>query len=392
MDNKLIDTLKKIAEQFGTTAKKVNESSKLRKTHSENAIKYINLCQETGEELFKDIKSVGQSNKDLRKQDTVVRNTCIVLKANIERQKNLITSLKTKNIIQGETADKLLARINEFEEPLKNAIDNITSIIDKDNTLILLDNLLIFKKEKQQEKLTKLKKLADIAFEDAEKAIQGSSATLERGLSMVENFNKTDEVVAAKNREALKNLIDEANRGWNTATNVNLSSRSQYEFAEQVNRFTSQLFTESINIKDLVIEKHHVFEQNLQTITVLTVIISLKFLRFLSIEEIISEIEETASFNAELEDLKAYINIACSDIRNIAALNYDMTDTSHLNNEIEDKSVKSTKKETEYYDQIRKEVAAMTEATAYPVEGSGRNIENGRQIEELLKSILAQMN
>jgi hypothetical protein len=69
-----------------------------------------------------------------------------------------------------------------------------------------------------------------------------------------------------------------------------------------------------------------------------------------------------------------------------------MTDTSHLNNEIEDKSVKSTKKETEYYDQIRKEVAAMTEATAYPVEGSGRNIENGRQIEELLKSILAQMN
>lgn len=392
MDNKLIDTLKKIAEQFGTTAKKVNESSKLRKTHSENAIKYINLCQETGEELFKDIKSVGQSNKDLRKQDTVVRNTCIVLKANIERQKNLITSLKTKNIIQGETADKLLARINEFEEPLKNAIDNITSIIDKDNTLILLDNLLIFKKEKQQEKLTKLKKLADIAFEDAEKAIQGSSANLERGLSMVENFNKTDEVVAAKNREALKNLIDEANRGWNTATNVNLSSRSQYEFAEQVNRFTSQLFTESINIKDLVIEKHHVFEQNLQTITVLTVIISLKFLRFLSIEEIISEIEETASFNAELEDLKAYINIACSDIRNIAALNYDMTDTSHLNNEIEDKSVKSTKKETEYYDQIRKEVAAMTEATAYPVEGSGRNIENGRQIEELLKSILAQMN
>jgi hypothetical protein len=274
MDNKLIDTLKKIAEQFGTTAKKVNESSKLRKTHSENAIKYINLCQETGEELFKDIKSVGQSNKDLRKQDTVVRNTCIVLKANIERQKNLITSLKTKNIIQGETADKLLARINEFEEPLKNAIDNITSIIDKDNTLILLDNLLIFKKEKQQEKLTKLKKLADIAFEDAEKAIQGSSANLERGLSMVENFNKTDEVVAAKNREALKNLIDEANSGWNTATNLNLSSTSQYEYADKVNRFTSQLFTESINIKDLVIEKHHVFEQNLQTITVLTVIIS----------------------------------------------------------------------------------------------------------------------
>jgi hypothetical protein len=392
MDNKLIDTLKKIAEQFGATAKKVNESSKLRKTHSENAIKYINLCQESGEELFKDIKSVGQSNKDLRKQDTVVRNTCIVLNANIERQKELITSLKNKNILPGETTDRLLAKIKEFEDPLKNAIDNITSIIDKDNILILLDNLLIFKKERQQEKLTKLKKLADMAFEDAEKAIQGSSANLERGLSMVENFNKADEVVAAKNREALKNLIDEAARGWNTATNVNLSSRSQYEFAEQVNRFTSQLFTESINIKDLVIEKHHVFEQNLQTITVLTVVISLKFLRYLSIEEIISEIDETTSFNAELEDLKAYITIACMDIRNIAALNYDMTDTSHLNNEIEDKSVKSTKKETEYYDQIRKEVAAMTEATAYPVEGSGKNIESGRQMEELLKSILAQMN
>ena len=62
-----------------------------------------------------------------------------------------------------------------------------------------------------------------------------------------------------------------------------------------------------------------------------------------------------------------------------------MTDKSHLNNEIETKSVELTEKELEYYNNIKKAVSAMTEDTAYPIEGSGKNIENGKILEKNLQ-------
>jgi len=391
MEQKSIEILHKTAEDFGAIARKVNESSKMRKNHSEEAIKYINLSMELGSELAKDIDSVAQSNNDLRNQDTIVNNTCIVLKSNLKHQKQLVETLKEKKAITPEIADAHLKRIKDFEGPLAQALEHIENIIASDNELVLLDNVLILKKKKQKDQLNKLKKLTDMALDDAEKAIQGSSSNLERGLTFVEKFRHVAQLVADKNRKELETMMQNANRGWNIAVEVNNSSKSQLEFAETVNNFTEQLHQESIAIQDLVIKKHHVFEQNLQIITVLTVLISLKFMKFLSVEEIIGTLEELDSKAMEVEDLITYITIACTDIRNIAALNYDMTDTSHLNNEIEDKSVKSTKKEIEYFDSIKREVASMTEATRFPIEGSGKNIENGKKLESTLKELIASM-
>jgi len=56
-----------------------------------------------------------------------------------------------------------------------------------------------------------------------------------------------------------------------------------------------------------------------------------------------------------------HIKIACQDIREVTALNYDMTDSSNLNNVIEDKAVKLSKEEIEHFNNIKKEVELMTE-------------------------------
>ena len=66
-----------------------------------------------------------------------------------------------------------------------------------------------------------------------------------------------------------------------------------------------------------------------------------------------------------------------------------MADASHLNNEVEDKTVKSTKKEMQFFDSIKKEVELMTEATRYPIEGSNKNIVNGKKLEENLAKIIS---
>ena len=388
MNSKIIEVLLNTADEFGKIAKKVNESSKKRKTYSEEAMSYINLCLEIEETLKKDIDNFYEANVKQRDQDTIVFNTCKILKANLDNQRQILSELKNKNYLNKEISDQFSLKINEFAQVLEEALAAIQRIIDKDNNIILMDKIIKRRKELQHNSLFTLKDLADTSLKDSEKAIEGSSANLDRGLQMVEKFKNTEKYAKDKNIQELNNLIAEANKGWNTATAVNKSSNSQFEFAEKVNKFTQQLYDDSISIKDKVVQKHHEFEENLQLVTVLTVILSIKFKKYLSIEEIIDSVNPEDNYRDLFLNLAEHVKIAVQDIKEVMALNYDMTDSSNLNNEIEDKAVKLTKEELEHFNNIKKEVELMTEATRYPVEGSSKNILNGQLLEKNLKEIV----
>ncbi|MBN2039039.1 MAG: hypothetical protein JW864_03295 [Spirochaetes bacterium] len=390
MDQKIVEILSSTADEFGKIAKKVNESSKKRKNYSEEAINYLNLCLEVEEVLNEDLESITASDKELRNQDTIVFNTCKILKRNLDNQKSIVTELRHKDELKKEMLDQLLQFIKEFNDTLEEALSNVTRIIEKDNAIVLMDNIITKRKQFQHESLLKLKDLTSTSLSDAEKAIEGSSSNLGRGLDMVKKFKNVEKFVSEKNIQELNNLVDESGKGWNIAVNVNKSSSSQFEFAEKVKKFTNDLYEDSVAIKNLVIQKHHEFEENLQVITVLTVILSIKFKKYLNIEDIIKEIDLTER-NERILNLLAYIGAACQDIREVTELNYDMTDASNLNNVIEDKFVRSTQKEIEYFESIQKEVELMTEATRYPVEGSGKNITNGQILEEKLKELIGQL-
>ncbi len=392
MDQNILDTLYSKAEDFGAIARKVNESSKIRKNHAEKALKLIDQCIEIGETLHNEIDTVSKANVELRNQDNIVQNTCKILNTNIECQKKIINELMKTNSIDPEIAELLLSKIDNLSESLEEALLNISKIIDADNAIILLDKQILMWKEFQLDSINKLKKIAQISLDDAEKAINGSSSNLDRGLEMIQKYKNVEKLIKANNQDELNELVKDAKMGWNIAENVNKSSKSQYEFAEVVNKFTRQLHSDSSSIKEMMAAKHHMFEDNLQTITVLTVILSLKFKKYMGIKETAEKIEYNSDIHDLLNDLIVNINIACGDIEEVMSLNYDMTDSSHLNNELEDKTVKLTKTEIECYDEIKKNVEAMTEATMYPVEGSGKNIKNGQILEESLKEIIKGIN
>jgi hypothetical protein len=391
MNHEILSVLNSTADDFGKIAKKVNESSRKRKNYSEEAINYINMCLDIEETMDKDFSSVFDTNIEQRNKDSVVYNSCKILRTNVESQKQVLQEIQKKNIIGKEISEQLLAKNKEFLHTLEEAVSNVQRIIEKDNQIILLDKQIRKRKQLQKESLEKLNQLANTSLKDAEKAIEGSSANLERGLQMVNRLKNIETLVIENNKDELNRLADEANKGWNTATNVNKSSTSQFEFAEKVNKYTNQLFEDATAIKDLVVQKHHEFEENLQLVTVLTVILSIKFKKYLSIEEICDKIEMAEKGRDLIESLMIQINIACNDIREISALNFDMTDMSNLNNVIEDRTVHSTEEELEHFDSIKKEVELMTEATRYPVEGSSKNIANGQTIEKYIREAIASL-
>ena len=91
-------------------------------------------------------------------------------------------------------------------------------------------------------------------------------------------------------------------------------------------------------------------------------------------------------------NLVSYMHIACRDIETVSGMNFDMTGAIALNSDMEKKAIELTKMKIGYFDRIREEVRSMTDATSYPIEGSGRNIENGKILEMYLRQILGRVS
>ncbi len=391
MDKKKLELLYGKADEFGAIARKVNESSKRRKEHSMEILKIIDLSLNIGEELNRKLQKVADANLIQRNQDNIVSSTCRVLKTNMEKQTELINELKSYEVAAPEIVNEIQAKVDDLKSAIDEAMENIREIIEYDNVIILNDSLIIMRKKYQQDSINTLKRLANISLEDSEKAIGGSSSNLDRGLKMVRKFKEVEKLIEKNRRDDLKELAEEAKKGWTIAAEVNKSSLSQLEFAEKVKEYTNRFHEDSKLIEQMVVDKHKIFEQNLQIITVLTVILSIKFKKYLDVGNIIAKIEYNEKIRNTLNNLTIFADIACKDINDVTRLNYDMTDSSHMNNEIEHEAVLLTKKELEYFDRIREEVEKMTEATAYPIEGSAKNIENGRFLEDTLKEIVEEM-
>jgi len=143
-------------------------------------------------------------------------------------------------------------------------------------------------------------------------------------------------------------------------------------------------------------EKHQLFQDNLDRSAELAVILSLEIKDYLAAEDIAASLkagtDDTPDLRFLLDNLKSYIAIACRDIQSLSNLNFDMTDTINLNAELESKSLELTGMKLEYFERIREEVRSMTEATRYPIEGSKKNIENGKMLESYVRSILAELS
>ena len=110
------------------------------------------------------------------------------------------------------------------------------------------------------------------------------------------------------------------------------------------------------------------------------------------VEEIVPGLDLPDGVRNMISNLISYVHIACRDIDAVSGMNFDMTGAIALNSDMEKKAVELTKMKIGYFDRIREEVRSMTEATSYPIEGSGRNIENGRILELYLKQILDRVS
>ncbi len=388
MEKLTIDRMSAIADDMSSIAEKVNESSKKRKQHSQNTLTAVAESIEIGNALEKDFEKIYIADMGQSIKDNSIALACRILLSNVEKQKLKLSELKNISGTNEDKIKKISAITDEFQTSLLESFSTIELIIENDSQILLADKLLKMKKKFQLNSIKAMKNITNMVLEDAEKAINGSAKNLERGRKIAEKVKQAARLVEKKDITELKNLKDEIEAAHATAAEVNSKSKSQYEFAKQSNQFTKNLHEDSLSIKDLVDKKHLLFEETLQHVTVLTVIISLKFRKYLEVEQFYSSMEYSNENRGILNELNVLSSVAVEDLKGLLELNYSMTDLSHLNNEAEQTAVDLTKKEHDIYDSIKHEVEQMTMSTAYPVEGSGKNMQNTDELKKILSSLV----
>jgi hypothetical protein len=385
-----------IAEEFSDIAQNVNKSSNLRKEHSEKAIDNLDLANNTGSDLIEEMRKIAIENLNLRDKNNIILSSFKIFISNLMRQEKILKQLNGSLINPGiiSKIEKINAKLNES---LKTGVDCLEKIINTNNEIILMDNFIIKKKAYQKKRIEKLKEMAVEILIDALSAIEGSHSNLDRGISLQKRFKEISSFVESKKKSEIENFISEAKSGCLVAFKVNESSRSQFEFAEQVSLFTRQLHNESVSIKDLIIQKSALFNENLEPIAELAVLVAVELSEYLSISAAVKDFQlDNAIYKKEetyrlVNDLAAYILSICENIESVAALNFDMSGSIASNAVLERKTADLTGEELNYFSAVKDSVAAMTEATKYPIEGSARNIDNGMELQKLLEEILQKM-
>ena len=388
MDKSKIDRMSAIADDMSSIAEKVNESSRKRKQHSLETLIAVDKSIELGKALENDFDKIYNADREQSIKDNAIVLSCRILISNLDKQKLKLAELKNITGSNAEIIKKITDLTEDFYKSICEALTSLELIIEKDSEILLSGKLLKMKKKFQLNSVKAMKNITIMVLEDAEKAINGSAKNLERGKNIAEKIKKTAELFESRNIDELKKLASEIENAHATAAEVNAKSKSQFEFAEQSNQFTKNLHEDSMSIKQLVDKKHSLFEETLQHVTVLTVIISLKFKKYLEVENLYNSLEYSDDTRGILNELNVLSSVAIEDLKNLLELNYNMTDLSHSNNEAEQIAVDLTEKEHSIYDSIKHEVEQMTLATAYPVEGSGKNMQNTDELKKLISELV----
>jgi len=390
----VINNIYKTAEEFGNIAGKVNDSSIIRKKHSNNAIDLINKSNNISGKLRNRISSISKLNITQRAQDNLVLNSCLILNENIEKQKELTAKLHDVKFLNKSIFGSITEILNIFTESLNKALSVVSQIIDADNKIIFMNKQIIILKKFQEDCTNRLHELLIKSDEDAENAVKRSTENLERGSKMVEQLKIIKTLIEKNEFIKISELSEEANFGWNTAIIVNDSSTQQLEFTEKIFHFAKKFHGDSINIKNAVSERFETFSENLEQLVVLTVLLAVEFQDYFRIEDVLNNIkidDASAETQKLFNNLTTFIKIAENDITDLTSLNYDMAETLNSNTDFENKFVEFSEFEHEYYTEIKQEVEAITKATKYPIQGSEKNVINGQALENYLKEIIIEM-
>jgi hypothetical protein len=376
-----IDKLVKVAVEFGQIAQKVNESSKLRKKQAELAISSVDPAFKVCEELLKIFQTNSKMGKDYVDIIKSLEKTVGELLKDITKAKGALKKVKPSPGQKNYTK-----AITDLEVSSKKAMEIIKKLTQDNSEIVKMYDLIIKSKLAQKRNIMQLQVITEVVEQEAQKAIEGSQSNLKRGQQLSKNFQSVPKLIKDKNIEELNNLVVEAHAGWTLAAEVNKNSKSQLSFNQNFNSFSKKLHADSRSSEKKVLEKHETMKKSAQKMADLAKILSQKIAIF---NKAVQKSKSVLNENKNLQETHTKVAEKVKMISGIKLFEAKYKDT---NNKLKLLTSTLTKKEIEYFNNLKNSVHTMTESTKFPIQGSGKNITNGKFLETTLKEIIAQIS
>jgi hypothetical protein len=379
------------AGELVSIAVKVHEASQRRMQLLDEAVSIIGRCDTMCEDLYPDIERSSDGGTEERDRHSVILNTCLILESNLKAQSEIVTRLSGEKLLDPGTVCTLQGIIDAGSRVVEEALGHARSLIGQGNRIIMLSSLILQRKLRQGRAVRSLAGLIESCRSDLELAVSSSTEDLERVRELADRIAGIGRLVENGNRAAVEALRDQSRAAWQAGYRIGSLAKAQFDIAEKVYHFTTDIHGELAAIRNMVEEKRNLFELSVQELTVLTVTISLKFKEYLGIKEVIRSLECEEGIRTPLCELVPYANIAFEDITDLASLNLDMTESSHRMNETGSRIMASTNEEMNLCGEVWNRVEEMTNQARYSVEVSEINLRNGRLLERELQQILDSM-
>jgi two-component system chemotaxis response regulator CheY len=387
-----VSHLELYSAELRDNASRVNRATLLRKEKAEKIIEQVSQAVIFSTRIHDDILQVGAANVIWRNKHNTILSMCEVLGSNIDQQRECLKIIQKEGVLDPADLTRIDEYLTSIENSLKDALSCLKNILEMKNKILLLDKILELKKRYQLSSLKTLQKLARAIFADSENAEKGSLINYSRWTEFADSIDKIGVALEEKNIELLETFYGTIKKARVQTIDVINNSSSQYEFTEQVNCFVDKFYNESVSIKEVIDKKHVLFEQNLQNSTVLTVIISFEFKKYLELEKILNSISLSGDTQGVYADFMILNEIASDDVKYLTELNLDMTEISHITNENETKIVEITEDEIILFNTIKKLVAQMMEHTEIPISGAQSNLERTTKTMYLYNKLLKENN
>ena len=144
-----------------------------------------------------------------------------------------------------------------------------------------MDKYIETRKYYQIKSLRILKNLSQLSLENSQQTISDSRSCLDSGFELANRLNETTLEANSIENGQINKLIVSSNKNWNRAIEINKVAETQREFVDKVCTYLWRLLEDADIILKKVNRKHHLYEESLQSVTVLTVLLSIKFKRYL---------------------------------------------------------------------------------------------------------------
>ena len=353
---------------------------------------FIELSLELNDKIARTIGQSIEADLAFRDRCHTIINSCTMLSANLEEQKEASGSLMVIGALDPKIEKRLKYKALMASESIQKGIYLAEQIRARANDIVLIDHRMAKHAaeaaSRGRDATDGVGRLHETVSEDwSAYCINDKKKEAEGQL-----HQRINAVMDSADIGGMQTMLGDVEAELEAEDILSASLGAQSTSAAAMTGTAQDLFIDATSIKGLMEEKFSLIRKNLEDWAQLSVILSLEIADYLKVREVLDpgRLEDGMSEEAcrRYRELGVLFDIALDAIENLAELNRVTVEFSGTNVKRDEQVMELANMYYHCHDSIRKESAASEKLLSAAADGSNRNKIIGQVLEKNIRRIL----